>query len=156
MRRFTRLLPHILVTTIITLSALSIVVSLFPSLATTALTRSELVVRRHERLHFSLHLAAGRALSVCPCTRPLAAVQYEKAALHAPTPAERRLVTTERPRRLLDGPGDLITLARYSGWIAVSSPEARGGLALAGIMMAATGMIWSRRLPRRDGGPLLM
>lgn len=156
MPRCTRLLGRLTVTAIIALSALSIVVSLVPALATAALTRSEHVVRRHERLHFTIHLAAGRALSLCPCTRPLAAVQYDKAALHAPTPNERRLVTTDRPQRLLDGPGDLIALTRYGGWIAVSSPEARAGLALAGILMVATGVIWSRRLPRRDGGPLLM
>ena len=64
-------------------------------------------------------------------------------------------VTSGRPRRLLDGPRDLITLARYSGWIAVYSAEARGGLALVGLMMVATGVIWSRRLSPNDRDPLL-
>jgi hypothetical protein len=153
MRRFPRLFWHILITAMITLSVISIAVALIPPLGTAALTQTERVVRSHERLHFTLHLAAGRTLSVCPCTRPLAAVQYDKAAAHAPTAGERWLVTTGRPQRLLDGPRDFLTLSRYGGWIAVNSSEARGGLALAGIMLVATGLVWWRRFPHQDRGP---
>jgi hypothetical protein len=154
MRRFPRLRRHFFVAAIITLSAFTVALSLVPTLGAVAVTHTERTVRSHERLHFSLHLAAGRALSVCPCTRPLATNQYAKAAVHAPTPGERWLVTTGRPQRLLDGPRDLVTLVRYGGWIAVHSSEARGGLALAGIMMFATGLFWWRRLPHQDHGPI--
>jgi hypothetical protein len=148
LRRWRSLVPAI-----IALATLSIVAVLVPSLGTTALTHSERIVRSHERLHFSLHLAAGRALSVCPCTRSLASIQYEKAATHAPTPGERWLVTTGRPQRLLDGPRDLVTLTRYAGWIAVSSSEARGTLALVGSMLILIGLGFRRRLSRREADP---
>ncbi|MFN8556343.1 MAG: hypothetical protein U0531_02985 [Dehalococcoidia bacterium] len=69
-----------------------------PSLVKRAAFEAERVMRRHERLHFGIHLAAGRTLGVAPWTRDAADTQYAKALAHAHTSRQRALVTADRPR----------------------------------------------------------
>jgi hypothetical protein len=109
----------------------------------------ERAIRRHERLHFGLHLAAGRVLSVCPCTRDQSQEQYGKAAAHAPSPQERALVTSERPHRYRDGPEDLFALGRYGAWISLHSTEAQTALGVLALCLAALGFAWRTRRPGR-------
>jgi hypothetical protein len=117
----------------------------WPAAGRTALTPLDQTVRAHERLHFAIHLAAGRVFSICPCTRGLAREQYWKASMHAPTSMEEALVTSGRPQRVRDGPGDLLVLTRYGGWVARHSPGARRTLASIGIaVVAAEVMLWFR------------
>ena len=56
------------------------------------------VLQTKNAVHYDVHLLAGRTLSLCPCTRGLAAVQYSKAMWHARTQHQRALITTDRPR----------------------------------------------------------
>jgi hypothetical protein len=116
--------------------------------------RADVFLHRHERLHFAAHLAAGRVFSVCPCSHGRADLEYWKASRHAPTPAERTLVTTRRPHGALDVPPDVVRLVRYGAWLTVHDPTTRtvaligaplvvlllGGLGLVG--WAAAGVIY--------------
>src|SRR5581483_7597903 len=54
-------------------------------------------LQANDAVHYGAHLVAGRTLSLCPCTRDLAAIQYSKALWHARTPHQRALLTTDRP-----------------------------------------------------------
>jgi hypothetical protein len=65
-------------------------------------------------VHYGVHLLAGRTLSLCPCTRGLAAVQYSKAAWHARNQHQRALVTTDRPHTVWEAVGDTVGLG-FSG-----------------------------------------
>ena len=51
-----------------------------------------------DHLHFAVHVAAGRVLDLCPCTRAAAAAQYYRAHFHAVTPLQRAVVATVAPR----------------------------------------------------------
>ena len=86
---------------------------------------ADIVVHRHERLHFAVHLAAGRVFSVCPCSRGRADMEHWKAARHAPSVGERALVTSARPRRLFDAPSDAARLLRYGAWLMVHDAATR-------------------------------
>ena len=112
-------------------------------------THLDRTLHAHERLHFMTHLAAGRALSVCPCTRNRAAMEHWKAARHAPTPRERALATVDRPRHLADVPGDLAALARYGLWVALTSPTGRLLATLPAIALTAGGgLLLAHRRPK--------
>jgi hypothetical protein len=119
--------------------------------------RADVALHRHERLHFAAHLAAGRALAVCPCSRGRADLEYWKAARHAPTPAERALVTTGRPRDSLDLPGDAVLLGRYAAWLTIHDPAARTvalvGTPLVMLLLGGLGLVgWiSARVLHRPG-----
>jgi len=41
-------------------------------------------IRENDELHYQVHRAVGRVLSLCPCTARLAASQYYKAGFHRP------------------------------------------------------------------------
>jgi hypothetical protein len=66
----------------------------------------------HHTLHYWGHLLAARGLSVMPGMRRHAATQYRKAAYHVRTPAERALLTTDRPHTIPEG---LVDVGRL-GW----------------------------------------
>lgn len=106
------------------LAALGVALRWSP-LGEAAYTQLDRTIHAHERLHFAIHLTAGRVLSICPCTRNRAATEHWKAARHAPTPRERRLATVERPRSLIDVPRDVLALTRYGVWVALASPHGR-------------------------------
>jgi hypothetical protein len=95
-------------------------------------------IRAHERLHYGLHLVAGRVLSLTPWTEGLAEDQYYRATYHAHTPRQRALVTTDRPddlpERIEDG-------ARVAWWSAraVGRHPAREEILVAGVMMVLAG-----------------
>jgi hypothetical protein len=123
------------------LGAMALAGALFASIAwavagDAAVRRADVFLHRHERLHFATHLAAGRLLSACPCSRGRADLEYWKAARHAPSARERALVTTERPRRLPDAPRDADRLLRYGAWLTVHDPPTRRVLLLGAPAMA--------------------
>ena len=66
----------------------------------------EALIRRDERVHYELHLTLGRLLSLCPCTRGKANVQFMNAAYHVPEDVRfRRDLTARFPEspRLVGG-----------------------------------------------------
>jgi hypothetical protein len=66
----------------------------------------EALIRRDERVHYELHLTLGRLLSLCPCTRGKANVQFMKAGYHVPEAVRfRRDLTARFPEspRLVGG-----------------------------------------------------
>jgi hypothetical protein len=77
-------------------------------------------VRESDGLHYAAHLGAGRILSLCPCTRNAAAVQYDKATRHARSRHQLALVTTARPHRIGDALGDAFGLGvdavKWASW----------------------------------------
>ena len=63
----------------------------------------EQYIRRHEALHYRVHLAAGRLLSILPPTRGLAAEQDRKASFHVPADEmDRRALQTRLPKAQAD------------------------------------------------------
>jgi plastocyanin len=60
-----------------------------------------------DHLHFAVHVAAGRVLDLCPCTRRAAAMQYYRASFHATTPAQKALLKNLQPHT----PGELVAYA---------------------------------------------
>jgi hypothetical protein len=42
----------------------------------------------NDPLHYDVHLAMGKVLSLCPCTAGLSRDQYRRAAFHRPRPSE--------------------------------------------------------------------
>ncbi|MCC6176364.1 MAG: hypothetical protein IT305_13745 [Chloroflexi bacterium] len=81
---------------------------------------------RGDRLHYVVHLAAGRAADLCACAPEFAQDQYRRAAYHARTDRQLALVTSERPTVLTawvaDTAGVLESGARWTGlaagWVA--------------------------------------
>src|SRR5690242_14155753 len=73
------------------------VVALGLALATPALADTALGFIHNDRLHYVVHLAAGRAFSLCPCTTQLAQTQYARGMYHARSPHQVALLTTSRP-----------------------------------------------------------
>jgi len=67
-----------------------------------------------DAVHYGVHLVAGRTLSLCPCTRDLAAEQYEKAMWHARTPHQWALLTIDRPRTPWEAITDALQLSASS------------------------------------------
>src|SRR5436190_16257310 len=59
--------------------------------------RARAVWQDGDRLHFAVHLAAGRALEVCPCTRDMAGVEYWRASFHARQPWQVEHLNLRRP-----------------------------------------------------------
>jgi len=41
-------------------------------------------IRENDQLHYQIHRAVGRVLSICPCTARLSASQYYRAGFHRP------------------------------------------------------------------------
>lgn len=103
-------------------------------------------IRAHERLHYGLHLAAGRALGLCPCTRAAAQSQYAKAQPHAHTPRQRALVTTQVPQTAADYTTDALLLLGLSLWAGVAHPV---GQWLLLTMVTGTGLLLMVRALRR-------
>jgi len=65
-----------------------------------SLMRAALQFGHDDQVHYVVHLAAGRALSLCPCTAALADTQYARGMYHAHTPRQKALLTTARPGTL--------------------------------------------------------
>ena len=63
-----------------------------------ALERARWVVNHGDHVHYAVHVATGRILSLCPCTRRAAATQYYRAHFHALTPHQRALLDSSNPR----------------------------------------------------------
>jgi plastocyanin len=59
--------------------------------------RLDWAIHSGDHLHFAGHVAAGRLLDVCPCTRGLADGQYYRAHFHAVTPLQLAVAATTRP-----------------------------------------------------------
>jgi hypothetical protein len=71
-----------------------------PPQARTPVAQLVWVLDRGDRLHYVGHLALGRLLDLCPCTRAVADDQYRRALPHARTPRQSALVGDVRPRGL--------------------------------------------------------
>ena len=111
--------------------------------------RLEHQVRAHERLHYGLHLTAGRTLSVCPCTQSLALVQYGTARAHAHTSRQQMLVTTDIPRAPDERLEDAVLVSRLTLGVLARRP---GGLVLlsgAALVLAALSGLLFRARPAR-------
>ena len=109
--------------------------------------RLERQVRAHERLHYGLHLAAGRTLDVCSCTQSLAQVQYGKARAHAHTSRQKRLVTSAIPRGPDERLEDAVLVSRLTLGVLARQP---GGLVLlsgAALVLAALSGLFRRPRP---------
>jgi plastocyanin len=59
--------------------------------------RAQWTWERGDRLHYAGHLAIGRVLDLCPCTRRAADAQYYYARFHAISPLQRQVVSNTRP-----------------------------------------------------------
>jgi hypothetical protein len=75
--------------------------------------RAAWVLDTGNRLHYTVHIVAGRLLDVCPCTRATADRQYWRARYHAVTPLQRAVALDPHPSTLADwtdyltGPADV-------------------------------------------------
>lgn len=121
-----------------------------------ALAFADREVHEHQRLTYALHLAAGRLLALCPCTRAQADTQYLKATAHAATDRQLALATTERPRTVESGLYDATAIAWLSLHNLLSDPAV---LPFAGLASSGAGALimalWLRAEARRQGvGPL--
>src|SRR5712691_13488153 len=67
-------------------------------------------VDTNDRLHYAVHLTAGRILSLCNCTDHLAAAQYYRGLFHARSPEQVALLTTARPLTAEQRVGEVSTL----------------------------------------------
>lgn len=122
-------------------------------------TRADQRSDNYDRVHYGVHLIAGRILSVCPCTRGHAPDEYARALQHAGTSRRQALVTTERPQHVADGPRDAATI----GWHALRAlgRDARGQtllvmpalLAMAALVPLLIGSQMIRTHARRGGKP---
>ena len=62
------------------------------------LTSRALWVWHHgNRVHFAVHILAGRVLDVCPCTRGAAHTQYYRALFHVLTARQHAVALNTRP-----------------------------------------------------------
>jgi plastocyanin len=59
--------------------------------------RAQWALEHGDHLHYAGHLAAGRLLDICPCTRRAAAAQYYYARFHAVTSRQMAVLATTRP-----------------------------------------------------------
>jgi plastocyanin len=68
--------------------------------STSSAARLAWVWQRGDHLHFAVHIAEGRLLDICPCTRRAANFQYFKAHFHALTPHQAALAADSNPHSL--------------------------------------------------------
>ncbi|MBV9168827.1 MAG: hypothetical protein JOZ81_01925 [Chloroflexi bacterium] len=87
-----------------------------PAQYTTLRSRAGWVLDRGNRLHYAVHITAGRILAICPCTRDAADRQYWRAGYHAVTPLQREVAQAPRPESA-------------SGWIDYMMGPVQVGLA---------------------------
>jgi hypothetical protein len=82
-----------------------------------------------DHVHYSIHLAAGRLLDMCPCTAHAAATQYWRASFHARSEQQMTLLTDPRPTnpaaRVADG---LDLAARWLQWSVAEVPKLRSSI----------------------------
>lgn len=122
------------------ITAAGVLVILCSILLPAAAARIERDIRAHERLHYGLHLAAGRTLSLCPCTRLLARTQYDKAEAHAQTVRQQLLVTSAIPSGPDERLEDAVLVSRITASVLVRRSHALLPLAsMAAVAITLTG-----------------
>jgi hypothetical protein len=56
-----------------------------------------LSLAHNNKVHYGVHLLAGRVFSLCPCTTSFADEQYARGLYHATTSRQADLLTSARP-----------------------------------------------------------
>ncbi len=83
-----------------------------------------------ETVHYWGHLAAGRALQLCPCTRRRAYWEYWQAHFHAHTPQQRALISTQVPHSPAAGIADVAVIGWLGTRALLANPLARQTMAV--------------------------
>jgi hypothetical protein len=97
--------------------------------------RAALALAEGDHLHFAIHILAGRAFDLCPCTRRAADGQYNRARFHAVTPRQRSVVGNTHPQTPTEWVDYVVgPVAVASDWIGdgISWLAAPGGQGMAG------------------------
>jgi hypothetical protein len=92
-----------------------------------SLKRLAWIWQRGDRLHFAVHVLAGRLYGLCPCTQGRAAEQYRRARVHAVTALQVQLLADSHPRKNGTWLGFLVDPLRVIGeWTADGVSWLRG------------------------------